>query len=502
MILAGHQPNYLPNLAYFAKMQQADVFVVSSNLQFVRDKEWHRRNRVPGAHGDVWLTVPVEGGAFQVFRDVRIQNSLPWQQRHWRTLQALYAHSAGAEVLPLLEPIYTRRWERLVDLNFALITLVAEVLDIKTQLVLDEETTGRKQSVLVNVCRKYGADTYLSGAGGRLYMDETYWEALQANGIQSAFVESDFSRVYPYCALHYLLAYGVEWTKRVVRSSARLSGYQPQYFPRLHYFARMLNSDIFTVSDNVQFVKNHLYPGEDGGQWRGKSYQADTPIKQSDGLHYLTVPIKHEGRGLKSMRETKVAYDRDWVENHLRTLAVSYARAKNFRQVFPQLQALLGTSYANIVDLNLATLLWGLSWILGYRDQALEVTDVSAGNRLLARPHPFRLRHLVLKSAVDIFSSQQAMDATDAILQRCKNMGIAEYYVGGTAHQAYIDDERFRQAGVRLVEQDWVGKRYEQQFPKVGFVPNLSILDLVFNEDVDQMQRILQGEHVHEEARV
>jgi len=71
----------------------------------------------------------------------------------------------------------------------------------------------------------------------------------------------------------------------------RLAGYQPQYFPRLHYFARLLNADVFEVSDYVQFVKKHAYVDPNGERFRGKSFQADIWHTRISFLKSLTFTI-------------------------------------------------------------------------------------------------------------------------------------------------------------------------------------------------------------------
>ena len=38
MIVTIHQPHYLPWLGYFAKMDQADVFVLLDNVQFKKQE--------------------------------------------------------------------------------------------------------------------------------------------------------------------------------------------------------------------------------------------------------------------------------------------------------------------------------------------------------------------------------------------------------------------------------------------------------------------------------
>ena len=58
MIVAIHQPQYLPWLGYFDKMLKADVFCYLDNVQYKKN-EWQNRNRIKTAMGWQWLTVPV-----------------------------------------------------------------------------------------------------------------------------------------------------------------------------------------------------------------------------------------------------------------------------------------------------------------------------------------------------------------------------------------------------------------------------------------------------------
>jgi hypothetical protein len=112
----------------------------------------------------------------------------------------------------------------------------------------------------------------------------------------------------------------------------RYTGIQPQYFPRLHYFARILNTDVYMIRDEAQFVRSHSYPS--GG--RDKSYQADTPIKQPTGRSLMSVPIIHNG--YQPIAETKIAYERTWVADHIKTLEVVYGKAENFKTLIPQVR--------------------------------------------------------------------------------------------------------------------------------------------------------------------
>ena len=64
--------------------------------------------------------------------------------------------------------IFRSSWER----------QVMKWLDIKMEIIRESELkiTSASTQRLVDVCKKIGADTYVSGSGGRQYMDESIFE--------------------------------------------------------------------------------------------------------------------------------------------------------------------------------------------------------------------------------------------------------------------------------------------------------------------------------------
>lgn len=271
----------------------------------------------------------------------------------------------------------------------------------------------------------------------------------------------------------------------------RLSGYQPQYFPRLHYFARALDSDIFEISDYLQFVRKHAYQLPDGSGKRGKSYQAHTPIKLHQGTTYLSIPTKQ--KGLFPINQIEIDYHQNWVSKHVKSIETGYSRAKNFKKIFPEVESILETKYKNLAQLNVLTILWGVATILGEKNVRLENLSVDKINRQLKQKHPFRLKKIVLMSETDITPPSKEKGANDWIIELCQKFGVNEYYYGGTAASAYMDFTRFKQAKIKLIEQDWKGLQYSQQLPKLGFIPNLSIIDLLINEGGERIKSVLQG---------
>jgi hypothetical protein len=185
LTVAIHQPNYLPGLRFFAKMLESDVLVLLDTVAFSKNN-WTNRNRIRGSDGALWLTVPVrtKGHFGQRIREVEVADT-SWRMAHLRTLQQAYARAPFRnELLADLSSHYAHSWERLVDGNAALLRTLAGALGIRTKLVWSSElgVEGAGSQLLLALCRKLGATAYLSGSGGRNYLDE---ELFATSGIEA-----------------------------------------------------------------------------------------------------------------------------------------------------------------------------------------------------------------------------------------------------------------------------------------------------------------------------
>ncbi|MEX0621843.1 MAG: WbqC family protein [Candidatus Woykebacteria bacterium] len=265
----------------------------------------------------------------------------------------------------------------------------------------------------------------------------------------------------------------------------RYTGIQPQYFPRLHYFARILNTDIFMARDDVQYVKKHKYP--DGRT--DKSYQSHTPIKQSFGRHLLSVPVEDK---FSPINKTSISYDPDWVADHLKTLQFAYGRSANFKKLFPELEQALTAKFKTIADINLATIVWGILHLLGEKEISIKKLTIGYVNNLLADQSIFRLKKISRASFSEAAREIEKLHPNEKIIALCKEVGATEDYCGGTGATAYMDETFYKESGIKIKVQDWKCDEYHQLFTKQqGFIPNLSIIDLLMNTSLKEAQNII-----------
>jgi hypothetical protein len=185
MIVSINQPAYLPWLGYFERIARSDVHVVLDDVQFEKNS-FVNRNRVLGSGGPVWLTVPVEtSGRFGELsiHQLAIADDR-WRKKHWATMKQSYAKAAHfREHAAFFESVYGRAWPRLGELIGEINGYLVGALGIAAKVVSSREVghVGAKDELVLDLCRRLGATTYLSGALGRSYLRE---ERFAAAGIE------------------------------------------------------------------------------------------------------------------------------------------------------------------------------------------------------------------------------------------------------------------------------------------------------------------------------
>ncbi len=190
MIVAIHQPDFLPYLGFFNKARLCDLLVIGDHVQY-RNKGYQNRVKIKTSKAGQWLTVPIIHNWGQPINSVKIpqeeQNGLVWYERHLRTLQVSYGKAKFYDdYIGKFETVYKKGFELLADSNLEFIKTIFEIFGLKIQIKKTSEMnlTKSKTELIIEICQKAGGDCYLSGMGGAKYMDESVFEK---NGIKLNF---------------------------------------------------------------------------------------------------------------------------------------------------------------------------------------------------------------------------------------------------------------------------------------------------------------------------
>lgn len=174
-IVSAHQPVYLPWLGYFHKISLSDAFVMLDSVQFEKNS-FTNRNKIRTQRGPIWLTVPIfmKGHTKKVIRDMEIDNGTNWREKHWKSIYLNYKKTPYFyKYSDFFEELYKKEWIKLCDLlEYTTIFFVKE-LEINTKLYRqsDLQIHSKKQGLILDMCRYFGSNFYLSGALGKNYID-------------------------------------------------------------------------------------------------------------------------------------------------------------------------------------------------------------------------------------------------------------------------------------------------------------------------------------------
>lgn len=196
MRIGALQPAYLPWLGFFDQTLNTDVFILYDDLIYTK-KSWRNRNYIKGPNGKILLTVPVHHEQIVTIDRARIDNSQPWQKKHFnRIIQNYRSSQYFNRYIPSFKEIYKKKWTRLIDIDLELIYFIVQELGIKTRIVLSSEmgfekklkqkknVTDVKSERIVLFMKELGGDEFFEGTAGENYINR---KLLEEEGIEVIF---------------------------------------------------------------------------------------------------------------------------------------------------------------------------------------------------------------------------------------------------------------------------------------------------------------------------
>ena len=176
MIVSIHQPNYLPYIGFFEKMALSDVFVLLDTVQFSRDS-FTQRTRIRTKDGSMWLTIPIgKENYLKPINKIPLPEEDKWLKKHKLSIIANYSKLERFDN-SFVNQYYSgcREITTLQEFNEFGIFYLKNKLGIQTKIVraseLNLKTYLRSTELLVDVLDTLGADAYISGLGGKKYID-------------------------------------------------------------------------------------------------------------------------------------------------------------------------------------------------------------------------------------------------------------------------------------------------------------------------------------------
>ncbi len=197
MTITIHQPEYLPWLGFFDRIQNSDIFIILDDVGYQKNG-FINRNRIKTKDGAKWLTIPVKDRSpNKKINEVVIDNNQNWKDSQLSLIKINYSSAPYfKEYYNFLENTFSRKWDKVADLDFYLIENIIKFLNINTKVVKtsDLKIKGEKTERIINICKRFGADTYLSGPGGKNYMDLSFFKKEGLKVIFQEFAQAEYKQ--------------------------------------------------------------------------------------------------------------------------------------------------------------------------------------------------------------------------------------------------------------------------------------------------------------------
>ncbi len=245
-----------------------------------------------------------------------------------------------------------------------------------------------------------------------------------------------------------------------------VSIHQPAYLPWLGYFHKVAVADTFVVLDHVQFEKG--------------SFINRNRILQPDGrLMWLTVPVLTKGDSKQKIGEIEIDWNNWWASKHVKAIELCYSKTPywgDHSSVIKNMLEFLSRTKSTYTLVN--------------------VLDASMG---------FFLSALGLSSDKVKFSSLYAPPFTqtksDLVLEICRREG-ADVYFSGALGKGYLEEEKFRVAGIEIIFQNYSHPEYKQHQSKDHpFMPYMSTLDLLMNHGPESLTILMRDNVTRKEIK-
>jgi len=227
-----------------------------------------------------------------------------------------------------------------------------------------------------------------------------------------------------------------------------ISIHQPNYIPWIGYFHKIAHSDRFVIFDDIQFP-------------RGKDFIFRNKIKTENGSKWLSIPIKNKSK-LVNINDVEINNDVEWSKKHINSIYSNYHKTEFFEDYFEKIECILNKKWKLLIDLN-----WEIN------TKILELLQI---NTKIVRSSNMNVKEI----------------GTMKILKIIQKLEGDTYLTGwGPGSRRYIEgnEKNFSEAGINIKLQKITIPEYKQYF--TGFIPNLSILDMLFNIELDEIRKII-----------
>ena len=226
-----------------------------------------------------------------------------------------------------------------------------------------------------------------------------------------------------------------------------VSSHQPHFFPWLGYFDKMAKADLFLINDIAQLeLKSPM--------------QRNRIADRNGAVRYINVVVDKKGCFEKQNREVEL---NNWEETRKSLIGIirdCYLKSDYFHEIWPAVEEVIEEDYQKLIDIDMAT--------------------IELGRKCLNIDTP-----LIFQSTMHF---EEGNTTSEKLAIKLSSIHT-KTYLSGNGGKKYMNLDDFTYRGIRVVFQNFTYPKYKQSFHG-EFIPNLSLLDLLFNCGIEKSREL------------
>ena len=230
---------------------------------------------------------------------------------------------------------------------------------------------------------------------------------------------------------------------------------QPTYLPWCGYFEMIANSDVFVLLDNVQFERS--------------SWQQRNRVKGPSGEVLLSLPVKSANKFPQLISDVELSNSAYALQKHMRALEFYYSKSANYSNIITKIRSIYDAENRMLSELN-------EKLIRFICDELRIKTKIIKGSELHAKGKKAELS-----------------------LNQCLELDATVFYAAHGSKEYVDQEEGFKVSKIKVEYQNYQQPNYPQQYG--GFIPQLSVVDLLFNCGQNSLDIIKSGKITIDEKK-
>ena len=195
MNIVIQQPLFFPWFGFIDLVKNADILVFYDDVQLPTKSTFINRVQIKTSNGILWLSPPINR-SYSKHNNINESYYISdnkWRINHIKTLERNYKKTKYyKEMMNIAEDVYNYTSNNISNFNIYCCTKLLKYFNYFGKIIKssDINVIGKSTERLVNICKKLGANHYITAHGAKNYLEH---EKFEYNSIKVSYIDYKYN---------------------------------------------------------------------------------------------------------------------------------------------------------------------------------------------------------------------------------------------------------------------------------------------------------------------